>query len=1336
MMLWPLIGWTAVASLTATSQDLAVPNEAQPAFYSALQPCPAACAGDPGNWTVYTSIARLAICEQPMLLDFAIYSPLSGPDAFIKLRTCTAGSSDDFKNALAANDNPSGRSPVGKDPQSKKRRNFGCVPAAREEKRTMGLTASNELGRKSVQDVTAVLDKAQNYLANSSDCEETWIAGYHKGIAVGLYAGSAIDSHASFSSAVQHLLTRIANEVVPKNMVIQLCGEGRTADQVLGVVVDSSGDLTIVQNAVKAWNDATCFRGNHTTSQLHDISVFESPLLGLNASSGNSTNSTNSTVKTSHALWARSDCRTQTVVSGDSCGSLASKCKISAKDFSKYNPQKNLCSTLAPGQRVCCSAGTLPDIRPKPHPNGLCASYTVKSGDTCSTIAAANGLTITDLSTFNDKTTWGWVGCKSLMAGVTMCLSKGAPPLPAPQSNAICGPTKPGTKAPKGDIKIQDLNPCPLNACCNIWGQCGITPEFCTAEKGPTGNPGTAPSGHNGCISNCGTSVTNNKDVPKSFRHIGYYESWNWDRPCLNMRADSIDTLYYTHVHWAFATISSNFGVTINDTFGQFSQFQSLSAKKIISFGGWGYSTDPATYNMLRTAMSDGNAATFTNNIVNFLDKNKLDGVDIDWEYPGAHDIIGTPPGLPSDGLNYLKFLKLLKSKLPSGKSLSIAAPASYWYLREFPISDMSEVLDYIVYMTYDLHGQWDYGNQYSQDGCPAGSCLRSHVNLTETNYALAMITKAGVPASKLSVGIASYGRSFKMTKAGCTGPMCTFTGPESGAEKGLCTRTAGYISNREIYGILAANASSPKTWYDKSSNSDILVYDKTEWVAFMSQDTRVSRTNYYKGLHFGGIIDWAVDLGEGVDDDGDRDGDDGLPPPPDIPPCDNTYDTMEDLDAAAGSVPDNCKPLYILRTLSNVLGNAVKSYNDILSDGYDKKFDTYSHAVADSAGNTMHDWIYKNGNKYFSCTVTESTICCDVCKDNQKRPTECDYCFKGSCTHNCFEKRDTLEDSTSVRMNGPVNSTLHEEDHSRLSIRDRPPPGQQCLTPGANVNASEPCPPDYSKRGYGTTDPYDQSVYWSLNSDKSDQFYADLLDNTGIPKTKTKSGRYNRDNTCTGASKPDDRCWGLGLDYDIPIPDGYKASDVTNPKTLVQKALENSNGLADQLQWAVLDLQNDCYGGDPSALVDAVSLPVIMIAQAVDSMAEVAEVAEKIDEEKRKALILAFIGAILFLVPIAGEILGSVAELADIASIIAIMGVVGNAALDVYNVIDDPKNAPLAIFSLILEPLALLDLVKIQKAANIRRGMSDADVAKLGGKVASRMGTVKKLIGACRRDK
>lgn len=46
-----------------------------------------------------------------------------------------------------------------------------------------------------------------------------------------------------------------------------------------------------------------------------------------------------------------------------------------------------------------------------------------------------------------------------------------------------------------------------------------------------------------------------------------------------------------------------------------------------------------------------------------------------------------------------------MREKLPEGKSLSIAAPASYWYLKPFTIAEISKVVDYIIYMTYDLHG-------------------------------------------------------------------------------------------------------------------------------------------------------------------------------------------------------------------------------------------------------------------------------------------------------------------------------------------------------------------------------------------------------------------------------------------------------------------------------------------------------------------------------------------------------------------------------------------------------------------------------------------------------
>jgi GH18 family chitinase len=724
--------------------------------------------------------------------------------------------------------------------------------------------------------VKAAVEDARKALLASTNNKSTTAFSYSGNSLVGLYAGHGVLHSDAATTALQHFTQHLEAQETIGRVLLQYCGVN--SNKALGIVVDTSGDFQAVQRIMRDWNEAKCQTDFDGSKKLTNTALrLERPVAYSNSTTDHlARRHLHHGAHHHHSIHRRATCEYLQIASGDTCTTLAGECGITLAKFKDFN--SGLCDTpLAVGEYVCCTSGSLPDLTPKPEPDGTCASVVVEAGQWCSTIAAANGITVEDLDEFN-KNTWGWAGCDLLQAQQRICISEGDPPMPASIENAVCGPQVPGTEKPTNGTELADLNPCPLNSCCNIWGQCGITHEFCTVTESPTGAPGTSANGTTGCVSNCGTDIVNNDTPPDTFITIGYFEAWNFERECLNMDITYFDTSAYSHLHFAFAEITEDYQVDVSAVQDQFDSLLSMGdVHRVLSFGGWSFSTEVDSFPIFREGVTDANRELFATNVVNFIVDNDLEGVDFDWEYPGAPDIPGIPAGDAGDGERYLQFLKLVREKLPDSKTLAIAAPASFWYLKGFPIAEISEVVDYIVYMTYDLHGQWDYGNQYATPGCPEGNCLRSHVNLTETTSALSMITKAGVPSNKIIVGLASYGRSFKMIEAGCTGPMCKYVGPDSAAAKGECTNTAGYIADAEIYRILDEDATA-ETYYDNSSDSNILVYGSTEWVAFMDEDTRISRTNYYEGLNMGGTTDWAVDLqsfafsggGNGGDSDGD----------------------------------------------------------------------------------------------------------------------------------------------------------------------------------------------------------------------------------------------------------------------------------------------------------------------------------------------------------------------------------------------------------------------------------------------------------------------------------
>jgi chitinase len=799
-------------------------------------------------WPLHGRLETVAQCEKPMFLDLSLSTPI---DNSTRMRGCTANLNTYLNWTVAPNQ---------------------CPPLPNMINVTSPVNLSWNAGNQSGNATNALAALEQLYayeLMNAAPCNETINFAYSNGIAVGLYTGSGIHRHNLLAPVLRDLVGYIRDEGLPEILVAQRCGSS-SARYVMGIFVSGTGDLTAAQAAVQSWRNSSCVGSLEQSKRWLDI-TFPLPMFSANSTS-NSTRQARHVSLSSHShgyshsqLHSRdgSTCSTVQVVSGDTCTTLAAECGISGADFMTYNP--TLCSTgstLTVGKHACCSSGVLPDFSPQPDDDGNCYSYQVQKGDSCAALAAEYDLTVDEIDNYNNQT-WGWTGCDKILAGANICLSSGWPPMPSIISNAVCGPQVNGTATAPHGTDLSSLNPCPLNACCDIWGQCGITADFCTPTNSTTGAPGTAAEGTNGCISNCGTDIIQSGAPAEAFT-IGYFEGYDLSRPCMRTRITDIDLSSYTHIHMSFATLNSDFSFNISTIEEQMTDFAALdNVKRVITIGGWDFSTDVGTYTIFRNAMSTStNRQALVSSTIAFLQEYDLDGVDWDWEYPGEPDIPGIPADSDQSATNFYLFLLELSAAMEvqtPAKTLSTTAPSSYWYMKQIPIEAISEVVDYIVMMTYDMHGQWDWNNTSVDSGCPGGNCLRSHVNLTETLSAMSMITKAGVPSNKVVLGVSSYARSFQMTEAGCYTEMCTYTGPDSGAVPGKCTQTAGYISNAELAGIAAEE--EVYTYIDEVSNSNIMVWNETQWAAYMDDAVKASRAQLYGSLDFLGIADWAIDL-------------------------------------------------------------------------------------------------------------------------------------------------------------------------------------------------------------------------------------------------------------------------------------------------------------------------------------------------------------------------------------------------------------------------------------------------------------------------------------------
>jgi len=173
------------------------------------------------------------------------------------------------------------------------------------------------------------------------------------------------------------------------------------------------------------------------------------------------------------------------------------------------------------------------------------------------------------------------------------------------------------------------------------------------------------------------------------------------------------------------------------------------------SIGGWTLS------NAFPAMAKDPTARkAFASNCVKLIETYDFDGIDIDWEYPGYADHMGTP----EDKQNYNLLLQDIRTALDElgarkGRfyGLTAALPCGPDHLKNIDIGVVSKLLSELNLMTYDFYGAWDKKTGpnsplYDMDGGIPGFSAHSCVENWKAG--------GGRPA-QINIGLPFYGRSF-----------------------------------------------------------------------------------------------------------------------------------------------------------------------------------------------------------------------------------------------------------------------------------------------------------------------------------------------------------------------------------------------------------------------------------------------------------------------------------------------------------------------------------------------------------------------------------------------
>ena len=312
-----------------------------------------------------------------------------------------------------------------------------------------------------------------------------------------------------------------------------------------------------------------------------------------------------------------------------------------------------------------------------------------------------------------------------------------------------------------------------------------------------------------------------------------------------------------THINYAFANIRD--GQVVEGFDHDAENLAALTGLRrehpqlhvLISVGGWTWSGGFSD-----AALTPESRARLVASAVDVVRRHDLDGVDVDWEYPGQPGIGNTYR--PEDKGNFTALMKELRRGLDREGAtahrrylLTFAAGASRTFIAQTQLDKLQALVDYVNLMTYDFR---------EAGGDAAGHHANLFLNPADdrqqsTDRAAREFLEAGVPSAKLVLGVPFYGRAWGDVGADAHGLYQPGSKPVERIDTSYGQIAATLVGRDGFVRYWDPDAQAPYLW-----NADRRIF-----ISYDDPESMRLKGEYIAAQHLSGAMFWELSNDDGT---------------------------------------------------------------------------------------------------------------------------------------------------------------------------------------------------------------------------------------------------------------------------------------------------------------------------------------------------------------------------------------------------------------------------------------------------------------------------------------